>query len=37
LENAGVSKREFNQMKMLMGVDKEIFNPSEYGSFSPHS
>lgn len=37
LEEAGVSKREFEQMKVLLGVDRELFRPSEYGAFSPHS
>lgn len=37
LEEAGVSKREFDAIKVLLAVDSEIFRPSEFGSFSPHS
>jgi hypothetical protein len=37
LEDAGVSKREFENMKMLIALDQEIFKPSEYGSFSYYS
>lgn len=37
LEDAGVSKREFDHIKMLLAVDEEIFKPSEWGSFSNYS
>lgn len=37
LEDAGVSKREFENMKLLIALDQEIFKPSEYGSFSNYS
>lgn len=37
LKEAKVSKREFEQIKTLLTLDNEIFRPSEYGSFSPHS
>ena len=37
LKEAKVSKREFEQIKTLLTLDNEIFKPSEYGSFSPHS
>lgn len=37
LESAGVSKREWEQMKLLLSVDIELFKPSEFGAFSPHS
>lgn len=37
LEEAGVSRREFEQIKLLLEVDPELFKPSEFGAFSPHS
>ena len=37
LEDAGVSKREFEHIKMLLAVDEEIFKPSEWGTFSNYS
>jgi hypothetical protein len=37
LEDAGVSRREFEHIKLLLAVDQEIFKPSEYGSFSNYS
>jgi hypothetical protein len=37
LEDAGVSKREFEHIKMLLAVDEGIFKPSEWGSFSNYS
>lgn len=37
LEKAGVSKREWDQIKLLLSVDIELFKPSEFGAFSPHS
>jgi len=37
LEAAGVSKKEFEQIKMLLAVDDKIFKPCESGSFSPYS
>ena len=37
LEDAGVSKREFEHIKLLLAVDQELFKPSEYGSFSNYS
>lgn len=37
LYDAGVSKREFDQMKLLLALDPELFRPSEFGSFSPWS
>ena len=37
LEDAGVSKREFDHIKLLLKVDPELFKASEYGSFSPHA
>jgi hypothetical protein len=37
LEDAGVSKREFEHIKLLLSVDQAIFKPSEYGSFSNFS
>ena len=37
LEQAGVSRREFDQIKLLLSVDLELFKPSEFGAFSPHS
>ena len=37
LEMAGVSKREYEQIKLLLSVDENMFKPSEYGTFSPHS
>lgn len=37
LEAAGVSRREFEHIKILLALDAELFSPSEYGSFSPHS
>lgn len=37
LEDAGVSRREFEHIKMLLAVDQEIFKPSEYGAFSNYS
>ena len=37
LEDAGVSKREFEHIKMLLAVDQEIFKPNEFGSFSNYS
>lgn len=37
LERAGVSKREFDHIKLLLAVDENLFRPSEFGSFSPHS
>lgn len=37
MEDGNVTKREFEQMKLLMAVDENIFRPSEFGVFSPHS
>ena len=37
LEEAGVSKREFEHIKLLLALDPELFRPSEYGAFSPYS
>ncbi len=37
LEDAGVSKREFEHIKLLLSVDQSIFKPSDYGSFSNFS
>ena len=37
LEPAGVSKREFDQIKLLWALDPHLFKPSELGSFSPYS
>lgn len=37
LEQAGMSKREFEQIKLLLALDPTLFEPSEFGSFSPHS
>ena len=37
LEDAGVSRREFEHIKMLLAVDQEIFKPNEFGSFSNYS
>jgi hypothetical protein len=32
-----VSKREFDQIKLLLKVDQNIFAPSELASYSPHN
>jgi hypothetical protein len=37
LEDAGVSKREFDNIKVLLAVDEEMFKPSEWGAFSNYS
>ena len=37
LEDAGVSRKEFDHIKLLWAVDPELFKPSDYGTFSPHS
>ena len=37
LEDAGVSRREFEHIKMLLELDQDLFKPSEYGSFSNYS
>lgn len=37
LEQAGLSKRDFDNIKALLKLDSEIFKPSELGSFSPYS
>lgn len=37
LEDAGVSRREFEHIKMLLDLDQELFKPSEYGAFSNYS
>lgn len=37
MENAGVSKREYDQLFLLLSVDKDMFKQSIYGEFSPHS
>lgn len=37
LENANISNREYEQIKLLLSVDANLFKPSEYGTFSPHS
>lgn len=37
LNTVGISKKEFDQIKLLLSLDKEFFKPSEYGTFSPHS
>lgn len=37
LENASVSRREWENIKMLLALDPEIFKPAEFGVFSPHS
>lgn len=37
LENANVSRREWDNIKMLLALDPEIFKPAEFGVFSPHS
>lgn len=37
LDEAGVSKKEFEHIKTLLALDAELFKPSEYGSFSPYS
>ena len=37
MDEAGVSKKEFEHIKTLLALDAELFKPSEYGSFSPYS
>jgi hypothetical protein len=37
MEEAGVSLREFEHIKLIYSADPELFRPSEYGQFSPHS
>lgn len=37
LDEAGISRREWDHIKLLLAADPELFRPSEFGSFSPHS
>lgn len=37
LKLAGVSNREYDQIKMLNAIDKSLFQPHVLGAFSPHS
>lgn len=37
LEEAHISRREYDQIKMLLKIDPEIFVPSEHTSLSPHA
>lgn len=37
LGDSGVSKREWESIKLLLKLDPAIFIPAEFGLFSPHS
>jgi predicted nucleotidyltransferase len=37
LNDSNVSKREWENIKLLLKVDEYIFKPAEFGLFSPHS
>lgn len=37
LGHANISRKEWEHIKLLLGIDAEIFKPNEFGVFSPHS
>lgn len=37
MEEAGLSRREWDMIKTLLKLDKHVFKPNEFGVFSPHS
>lgn len=32
-----MSRKEWDQIKIILKIDEDLFKPSDYGSFSPHS